>query len=292
MLAPIEGFRTWLIEEGKAAKTVESYSSDIRKFEAYRKDKALNEGQLLTRFLFVRYNQYLQEQGFAISTINKKINSLKVYNDYLQKSGYVSENYISLKKDKIVIANGSEHIVTALSEEEVERFLFFLEDRKKVSYRNRLIGYLLLYTGVRVSELVSIQLDQITMMPPSIQIKGKGGKIREISLRKDVVTCMEEYIHKQRIKSKYSNSPYLLVSQRKEYMHRDAVRSWLASVSEELHIHLHPHLFRHTFATRLLRKGVDITTVSKLTGHANVNMTAKYYIQTSREEKQSAVDKL
>ncbi|MGE7835961.1 tyrosine-type recombinase/integrase [Viridibacillus arvi] len=181
----------------------------------------------------------------------------------MHQSDYVSDNYISLKKDKIVIASGSEHIVTALSEEEVERFLFYLEDRKKVSYRNRLIGYLLLYTGVRVSKLVSIQLDQITMMPASIQIKGKGGKIRKISLRKDVVTCIEEYIHEQRKKSKYSNSPYLLVSQRKGYMHRDVVRSWLASVSEELRIHLHP-LFRHTFATRLLRKGVDITTVSKL----------------------------
>ncbi|MEX3621520.1 tyrosine-type recombinase/integrase [Viridibacillus arvi] len=191
MQAPIEEFINWLVEEGKAAKTVESYSSDIRKFEAYRKDKVVNEEQLLTRFLFVRYNQYLQEQGFAISTINKKINSLKVYNDYLHQSGYVSDNYISLKKDKIVIASGSEHIVTVLSEEEVERFLFYLEDRKKVSYRNRLIGYLLLYTGVRVSELVSIQLDQITMMPPSIQIKGKGGKIREISLRKGAVTLCD-----------------------------------------------------------------------------------------------------
>ncbi|MGE7835960.1 hypothetical protein [Viridibacillus arvi] len=56
MRAPIEEFINWLVEEGKAAKTVESYSSDIRKFEAYRKDKAINEEQLLTRFLFVRYN--------------------------------------------------------------------------------------------------------------------------------------------------------------------------------------------------------------------------------------------
>ena len=72
MQAPIEEFINWLVEEGKAAKTVESYSSDIRKFEVYRKDKAINGEQLLTRFLFVRYNQYLQEQGFAISTINRK----------------------------------------------------------------------------------------------------------------------------------------------------------------------------------------------------------------------------
>ena len=73
-------------------------------------------------------------------------------------------------------------------------------------------------------------------------------------------------------------------------MHRDAVRDWLANVSEDIGFKLHPHLFRHTFATRLLRKGVDLTTVSKLTGHSTVNMTAKFYIQTTRQEKQDAVE--
>lgn len=278
MKAPIEAFQQWLVEEGKATKTIESYVNDVRKFEVYRQEHSQFE-EFLTRFLFVRYKQHLQENKFKVATINKKINSLKVYNDFLQIKGYVKDNYIQLKKDKVVIANGSEHQVTALTEEEVERFLFYLEDKTKVSERNRLIGYLLLYTGVRVSELVGIRLEDISLMPPALTIKGKGGKIREISLRQDVLVYMKEYMQGEREESAFHSSSYLLVSQRGEKLHRDAVWNWLSHVSKELQIHLHSHIFRHSFATRLLRKGVDITTVSKLTGHSSVNMTAKYYIR-------------
>ncbi|WP_233523045.1 tyrosine-type recombinase/integrase [Peribacillus saganii] len=117
-------------------------------------------------------------------------------------------------------------------------------------------------------------------------------KVREISLRQDVLQLIKQYQQEERLQSRFRDSEYLLVSQRAKKMHRDAVRDWVAKVSKEVVMKLHPHLFRHIFATRLLRKGVDLTTVSKLTGHSTVNMTAKFYIQTTRQEKQNAVDKL
>lgn len=288
----VQMFQQWLVEEGRAPKTIESYVSDIKGFQQYLAEKAVDESQPLSRFSFVRYKQHLIDQNFSVTTINKKINSLKVYNDMLQKKRLVEENYIQLKRDKVQIAAGSEHIVTALSDEEVERFLFYIEDHTKVSMRNKLIGYLLLYTGVRVSELINIKLADIDFLTVSIMIRGKGGKLREVSLRQDVVNLMKLYIKEERQLSRFSESEYLLVSQRSEKMHRDTVRDWLAIVSKELGIKLHPHLFRHTFCTRLLNKGVDLTTVSKLAGHSTVSMTAKYYIQTTREEKQNAVERL
>ncbi|MGV3265856.1 tyrosine-type recombinase/integrase [Cytobacillus pseudoceanisediminis] len=288
----VQEFKRWLTEEGRASKTIESYVGDVNGFNIYLKEKAVEELQPLSRFSFVRYKQQLLEKQFAIATINKKINSLKVYNDFLLKNGYVEDNYIQLKKDQVKIASGSEHVVTALSEEEVEKLLFFLEDSKKVSQRNKLIAYLLLYTGVRVTELVSIKLTEIDVLAATLTVRGKGGKIREISLRQDVLQLIKSYQQEDRKESKFCESEYLLVSQRSRKLHRDAVRDWLAKISEELGMKLHPHLFRHTFATRLLRKGVDLTTVSKLTGHSTVNMTAKFYIQTTRQEKQNAVDKL
>ena len=285
-------FEQWLTEEGRASKTIESYVGDIKGYHLYMKEKAVNETQAFSRFSFVRYKQYLLDRQFAVSTINKKINSLKVYNDFLLKKGLVSESYIQLKRDRVQIAAGSEHVVTALSDEEVEKVLFFVEDHTKVSMRNKLIVYLLLYTGVRITELVNIKLADIDHLTAILTIKGKGGKIREISLRQDVLQLMKQYIKEERAESRFQDSEYLLVSQRAKKMHRDGVRDWLANISEDLGIKLHPHLFRHTFATRLLRKGVDLTTVSKLTGHSTVNMTAKFYIQTTRQEKQDAVDKL
>lgn len=287
----IEKFEQWLFAEGKAPKTIESYVNDVKGFHSYLQEK-LKGMPVLSRFSFVKYKEHLIKEGYAVSTINKKINSLKVYNDFLRTEGIVSESFIQLKRDRIKIADGSEETVDALTEEQVEKLLFYVEDRRKVTLRNKLIVYLLLYTGVRVSELVGIQIADIDFLTSTLKVTGKGGKRREIGLRQDVLHLIRQYMKEERSGSVFRDSPYLLLSQRAGKMHRDAVRGWLAKISKELGFKLHPHLFRHTFCTRLLKKGVDLTTVSKLAGHSTVNMTAKYYIQTTRQEKLDAVQLL
>lgn len=206
--------------------------------------------------------------------------------------GIVEGSFINIKRDRVKVAAGSEHVVDALSGKEVDQLLFYLEDSRKVNVRNKLIVYLLLYIGVRVSELVSIRLMDIDYLTSTLTVRGKGGKIREISLRQDVVNAIRLYIAGERGKSRFKESQCLLLSQRAPKVHRDAVRRWLAHISAELGFKLHPHLFRYTFCTRLLKKGVDLTTVSKLVGHSTVNMTAKFYIQTTRQEKMDAVELL
>lgn len=287
----IAKFEQWLFTEGKADKTIESYVNDVKGFQSYLQEK-LNDVPVLSRFSFVRYKEHLMKEGYAVSSINKKINSLKVYNDFLRTEGYLYESFIQLKRDRIKIAAGSENNVDALSEEQVEQLLFYVENGKKVSTRNKLIVYLLLYTGVRVSELVGTKIADIDFLTSQLTVIGKGGKRREIGLRQDVLQLVKDYIKAERSESNFSHSDYLLVSQRAEKMHRDAVRDWLVKISKELGFKLHPHLFRHTFCTRLLKKGVDLTTVSKLAGHSSVNMTARFYIQTTKQEKMDAVNLL
>lgn len=287
----IDEFRQWLFTEGKADKTIESYVNDVKGFQSYLERKS-NDVPVLSRFSFVRYKEHLLKEGYAVSTINKKINSLKVYNDFLRTKGAISESFIQLKRDRIKIAAGSEDDVEALSEEQVEQLLFYVENRSKISTRNKLIVYLLLYTGVRVSELVGIKIADVDFLTSQLTVIGKGGRRREIGLRQDVLQLVKDYMKEERSESIFSQSDYLLVSQRAEKMHRDAVRDWLAKISKELGFKLHPHLFRHTFCTRLLKKGVDLTTVSKLAGHSTVNMTARFYIQTTKQEKMDAVNLL
>jgi len=286
----IDKFRQWLTEEGKAPKTIESYINDVSQYQNYLDEKS-GQHVLLSRFSFVQYKQYLLDKELAIATINKKINSLKVYNNFLQFSKVVDDSYISLKKDRVAIASGSEHQVEVLTEDQIDKLLFHLE-QPSVCLRNRLIAYLLLYTGVRVSELVNIKQKDIDGLTQTLTVRGKGGKVREISLRQDVMQLIQKYKTGERAKSNFKDSDYLLLSQRAAKLHRDTVRNWLELTSEGVGVKLYPHLFRHTFCTRLLKKGVDLTTVSKLAGHSTVNMTAKFYIQTTREEKIAAVELL
>ncbi|MEK4712066.1 tyrosine-type recombinase/integrase [Sporosarcina sp. FSL K6-5500] len=285
----LERFKRWLVEEGKAEATIASYVNDVNQFNRYLAAKNVDAGVFLTRFYFTTYLKELAVAKMANSTINKKVNSLKVYNDWLFQEKIVENVFISIKKDRVKIAAGSEAEVSVLTDDQVENFLFHLE---KESQRNKLIGYLLTFTGLRVSEIVHIQRTDVDQLTGQLTVRGKGGKLRVIPLRKDVLEAMQHYLQDERASSKFSNSPSLLVSQRAEKLHRDAVRRLLESTGKNLGFHIHPHMMRHTFCTRLLRNGVDITTVSKLAGHSNLNMTVKYYINISKDEKQSAVDRL
>lgn len=288
-ISVIEQFKQWLIEDGRAQSTVQSYVNDVRKFNSYLLERDADPEVLLSRFYFTSYLKQLEKEGMKGNTINKKITSLKVYNDWLLMNGMVEDIYIRIKKDKVRIADGSEEEVSVLTDEQVEKFLFHLE---KESERNKCIGYLLLYTGVRVTELVEIELAHVDQLTAQLTVRGKGGKLREVPLRRDVLEHLQNYVRGERAASKYAASPKLLVSQRAPRMHRDAVRRWLEQTGEGLGFHIHPHMLRHTFCTRLIKNGVEISTVSKLAGHANLNTTMKHYIHISKQEKQNAVEKL
>jgi integrase/recombinase XerD len=111
-------------------------------------------------------------------------------------------------------------------------------------------------------------------------------------MREDVISVIREYLSTERKNSRFNESEYLLVSNRSSKLDRDAVAKRLKKYGRMLDIKLNPHIFRHTFCTNLVKKNVNISTVSKLAGHANINTTNSYYLNVSAEDKQSAVDML
>ncbi|KAF5058341.1 Tyrosine recombinase XerD [anaerobic digester metagenome] len=282
-------FENHLLEDGKGSATIASYTGDIQGFLKWMSDRKLPfEGQL-TRLSITSYRKHLQEANYRINTINKKINSLHSFNHFLIAAGYCQELVVHPKRDKIKVAQGSEAEVTVFSDEEIERILFFLENREKVSLRDKTIIYILLYSGLRVSELVNLKiqdLDRLTMM---IKVVGKGGKYREVPLKPETAEIIRDYLETDRKDSPFATSEYFLVTQRAGKMDTDTVNKVLKKMGQALKLIIYPHKFRHTFCTRLLKKGVDLTTVAKLAGHASIQTTASYYINTSREDKQEAV---
>lgn len=284
----LAAFEKWLMEDGKAETTVKSYVNDVRKYNAYLSEREIEE-TLINRLYFTSYIKFLKVNNMAVNTINKKITSLKVYNDWLVREELVDEVFVSIKRDKVKVADGSEDEVSVLDDEQVERFLFHLE---KESQRNKVMGYLLLYTGIRVSELVNIRISDIDQLTRNLKVRGKSGKLRDVPLRKDVFDEICSYMNDERLMGSYAFSDYLLISQRAEKLHRDTVRKWLEEVGKQLKFHIHPHMLRHTFCTRLLKNGVDLTVVAKLASQASVNTTMKHYINISKVEKQHAVEML
>lgn len=280
-------FQQELREEGKSIQTIRTYCTDVRL--AFETQSITSIG--MKRLEVVHYMEWLEQKGYRPTTINKKVNSLKVYHDFLLKHGMWQEQPIRLKQDRVKVASGSEHTVEALTDEEVERVL---EEVKKSQYseRDRLIVYVLLYTAVRVSELVQMKWTDIDFLTQTVVVRGKGGKVREVGLRSDVIEQLNRYQLEERASSRFADSPYVFISERAANIHRDTVRRTLKSLGESVQLHLYPHLFRRTCATLLLKRGVPIVTVSKILGHHSVDMTSQMYIHTSREDKQAALELL
>ncbi len=286
-------FLEYLINDGKATGTIDSYTRDVHQFLDYLKKLGYSINGVIPRSEVVSYKDKLIMENAKPTTINKKVNSLLVFNNFLMEKNYMNKKVVHTKRDKIRTAYGSDQQVTILTIDEINSLLLYINGTKKVSIRNRLIVSLLLYTGVRVSELVNIKLHNIDTLSSYLTIDlGKGGVRREIPLKKEVLDLIEHYKEAERDNSPFSDSPFLLLSQRSGKMHRDAISRVLTTIGRQLHMHLHCHLFRHTTFSLLIKKGVPISTVSKLAGHSNINTTMKFYISTSREDKRLAIDLL
>ena len=288
----ILAYETYLMEEGKVESTIDSYVGDIRGFLEFLESKKVSFRGNLTRLYITSYKIHLTENGYSINTINKKINSLHSFNFFLVSKNLCTEKVVYPNKDKIKIARGSEKEIDVFSDEEVERILFYLEDRSRVSIRDKGVILILLYTGLRVSELVNLKIQDIDFLTSTLKVVGKGGKYREVPLKMEVSEGIKEYMEKERQAHKYSSSEYLFLTQRAGKMDKDTVNKILNRKGKYLNLKMKPHKFRHTFCTRLLSKGVELTTVAKLAGHSNIQTTATFYINTSREDKKQAVNLL
>jgi integrase/recombinase XerD len=185
----LEPFEQYLLESGLAPATIASYMTDVKLFyHALQKPVTACD---VTRFDVLSYKQQLLDQRTAVATINKKVNSLQAFNQFLNVKGARKEVFISLRKDKIKVAAGSEDEVEVLTEAETNRLLAYLEQTGH-RLRNRLIIHLLLYTGLRVSELCAVKLADVDRLGATIRVIGKGGTYREVPLRPGVVDLIQQ----------------------------------------------------------------------------------------------------
>jgi integrase/recombinase XerD len=288
----VQNFKVNLEEDGKSIKTVESYVGDTSAFVTFLEGKGVDFNGEMKRFYITSYRNYLIENQYELSTINKKVNSIQSFNKYLVDNGFTKDVVVDISKDRVKLAYGSERQVEVLTDKQVERILFYIQNEEKVSSRNRMILLLLLYTGLRVSELCDIKLKNIDFLTAQLKVFGKGGKVREVPLKQEVVEAIKEYLV-ERSSNPFADSDYLIVGQR-GVLQRDAINTLLEKLTVKIGIdaRLKPHLFRHTFCTRLVSKGVPLTTVSKLAGHSSIDTTARFYINSSKEEKMRAVSLL
>ena len=285
-------FRQYLLNDGKAIRTVQSYSADVAHFMSHVNEATPKTISELTRHDVTRFRSHMVQKSFKPATINKGVNSLSSFCQWLQATGLHPEGQklVDPKRDRVKVAAGSEGEVSVFTDMELEHIMANISDPTKTTQRNQLVVNLLLYTGCRVSELINIQTTDVDFVINAVTLHGKGSKLREVPIRSEVAQLIKEYLKGDRSLSKFSDSPYLLVSQRSSKLCRDAVATMLERIGQELKIDINPHKWRHTFCTLLVKRGISLSVIAKLAGHSSIETVNKFYICTSRKDKQAAID--
>lgn len=286
----IDQYKSYLLKRGKSVATIQTYVQNMKRFFKFIMDYSQGQDPFpLQRVYVIRYKEWLLQQKKQYSTINIQLLSILSFNGFCIQDGYMKE-WIVYRKD--CFKDLREKQVTVLTEEEITRILFYMKNDSHFSLRNESIVLILLYTGVRVTECINIRLDHINWFYGELTVVGKGSRIRSIPLRTDVLEILKDYVRKERIDHPHANSPYLFLSQRSPQLSRDAICEILKGLGRKVNVHLYPHLFRHTFCTRLLKKGADIELVGKLAGHSSVQTTIQYYLSYSDVEKRNVLNLL
>lgn len=269
------------IQRNLAESTIDSYENDLRNFltfsfeqlELLGRPSKLGE---IDRYLVRDYLAFLTREGYARSSLARNLASLRGFSRHLYAKGLIDHDFalhIQTPKQQKLIPE-------ILNMDEIYRFLSQHVPGKspELQARNRAIFEVLYGTGIRLAELVGLDVDDMDSGNEYIRVLGKGNKERIVPLGEYAKTSVETYCNAYRPQLANPEEEALFVNARGSRLSPRGVQYILERYGRHLEIHKHisPHTFRHTFATHLLDHGADLRSIQELLGHASLSTTQIY----------------
>ena len=262
--------------------TVRAYGTDMRMLREFLKHRLgrVPSPTEITRELIVQFGVSLRKP--APLTLRRKYACISSFFGFLQDMGYAHTN----PTRRLPLPRVSEYVPVFLTEEMAQQLIAAAD-----TPWTKAMVVLLLSTGIRRSEAVGITLDDLDLEERQLLIRGKGDKERVVPLTDQAVEAIQAYLpHRTQTQSRH-----LFVSAWKgKPIHGRCINRMLQIVIQKAGLAgqgITPHKLRHTFATHLIRNGVDIRTVQELMGHSEIETTARY-LHSDTKTKQAAVGKL
>lgn len=260
-------------------KTIIAYHSDIDEFSEYLFLNQL-EYKDVNKDVIRSYLSLLLEKKQNPRTLSRKLSALRHFYNYLVNADYLLFNpflFVSSPKKTVRYPH-------ALYVEQIETlFRENMARSDELKYRDECIMELLYSSGIRVNELVNIKLIDVDIRNRSIRILAKGRKERIVPFDKLTAKTLEDYVsnHRDNLYNKsndFKSMDYLLLNNRGKKLTPRGVEYILKNVEKQtgLNYGLHPHIFRHSFATHLLENGADLRVIQELLGHESLNTTQVY----------------
>lgn len=268
-----------IIDKKYSINTKKSYENDLMIFHEFCEKHNLELTDVAEKEI-KEFIKYLKTKNYNTRSIGHTISALKGFYKFLIIEKVIDNNpmeYIETPKLE-------KKIPTVLSTEEVTKLLD-IPLNNIYNYRNKAMIELMYATGLRVSELVNLKLNDIDLHENLLKTMGKGNKERIIPIGEYATAIVIEYLHKARPQIlKNKQSEYLFVTKRGEKLSREQFFRILQSLAKKKGIttHFSPHTLRHSFASHLLDHGADLRTIQELLGHSNI-ATTQIYTHVSRE---------
>lgn len=250
--------------------TILSYKDDILELYNVLNNNVINISDNEVR----DYLTYLYDRKLNRNSISRKLSAIRNFYNYLFNENIISVNYFSdIKNPKKI--KGLPHY---LKEDEIDKLFDIPDITTSLGQRNLLIIEMLYATGVRVSELVNIKVNDIDKYNDSIKITGKGNKMRFVFFGSFCRNILDIYLNDGRVKLNTKDSEYLFLNKNGYRLSDRMIRNILNDLIIKAGVdkHVSPHMIRHTFATDMLNSGADLMTVKELLGHENIDTTSIY----------------
>ncbi len=271
----IDGFLDALwMERGLAEQTLRAYRSDLTQLAVYLRGRGSDLGGA-RRDQLLDYLSLRTRQGMAARTVARQLSSIRAFYRHRSREN-PGRTDPSARIDSPRLGR---RLPESLSETQVEVLLTAPDTSRPEGLRDRAMLELLYATGLRVSELVGLRLDQVNQRRALVQVRGKGGRERIVPFGEDALDWLERYMLEARadILGKRP-SDYLFPSRRRERMTREAFWHLIRRYARQAGIRqpLSPHTLRHAFATHLVNHGADLRVVQLLLGHSDLSTTQIY----------------
>ncbi len=270
-------------ERNVSRYTVRNYTSDLLEFFDFARGKHIKSLKEINKQTLRGYLGHLMEMGFAKSSIARKMSAIRSFYRYLLREEVVSANpaatTVSPKLDR--------RLPMFLTAAEAKRLVESPDLSKPQGQRDRAMLELLYAAGLRVSELVNIDVAQVNLDTNEIRVWGKGAKERIVLIGGPAARALSAYLSGGRpelLGGKKSNA--LFVNRYGGRLLARRVQKILGKYAVTIEKRVHPHMLRHTFATHLLDGGADLKVVQELLGHADLSSTQIYtHVTQSRARK-------
>lgn len=277
------------VERGLAPNTLESYGRDLRQFHKYLQVDDTEFLKTANRNTILAYLNSLQNKGRAVSTISRNLAAIKSFYQYLVRERYLEKDpAANLESPKL-----EKKLPKILTIQEVELLLKQPNILLPAGLRDKAMLELLYATGIRVSELIALNISDMNLDLGYVKCFGKGSKERIVPMGSIAIKCVQEYINKGRQKLvRTYEEPALYVNHHGNRLTRQGFWKIIKKYAQNADINkeITPHTLRHSFATHLLENGADLRSVQEMLGHADIS-TTQIYTHVTKNRLKEVYDK-